>query len=519
VLLDNVVKPSSLDHKVIAFTLDKALPAGTKVSPYARDPVPTSVSSLPDLVDQTLSSPAWFFWVDDDPLARFSHPTRYVLVDAGTGEFTVTNQGWWPYVNGQAVTQWVDTTGRWDAKNWAYSNVPAADISRATASIISQSRPWASTWFSLSVIGPVWDRFAVSKNLPGGEAIVPVNGYAPGQTDAGFGNDIVHATQFGSDAQIPSYQPTGKTLKDIEDAITKAQAGGANDVFLYWTGHGGRAADGSSYLNFKGTRVTPQQLTDILKKFPKVKFKVVIDACFGGGFAGAMMATDNVSLFFSASSATEVSYGGGFAGGGSFSDGLWDDLLKVLNSPELQKRARDDAAGRYPEFVGWLMIARESALEKDGEFQAGRTHPVGRVATPPPPPTTTPTPTPTPTPTQKPWMGGLFSLVTSVLSDPAGHRPYVNLFNTINATVDVVGDPTITVSGNGNWVTVNGLVQPDGSFTATGRGTVAGYPNVSVVFKGTWTQYGGFSGQYTMGAGGELPTGQAITYSVTATRQ
>ena len=51
-LLDNVIKPSSLDHQVIALTLAQALPAGTKVSPYAPDPLPVNVTSLPNLVDQ-----------------------------------------------------------------------------------------------------------------------------------------------------------------------------------------------------------------------------------------------------------------------------------------------------------------------------------------------------------------------------------------------------------------------------------------------------------------------------------
>jgi uncharacterized protein (TIGR03437 family) len=54
-----------------------------------------------------------------------------------------------------------------------------------------------------------------------------------------------------------------------------------------------------------------------------------------------------------------------------------------------------------------------------------------------------------------------------------------------------------------------------GSFTMTGTGTVAGFPNVSITFTGTIDLEGNISGDYVMGAGGELPGGQAITYRLT----
>ena len=118
----------------------------------------------------------------------------------------------------------------------------------------------------------------------------------------------------------------------------------------------------------------------------------------------------------------------------------------------------------------------------------------------------------------KPWSSGTFQLITAVDQDPAGHAHVIMLSPTITAQVDVQGDPTITISGNGNWVMVSGEINPDGSFTATGIGTVAGQSDVNVIFEGIWTEENGFSGTYTMGAAGELPTGQSITYTVTAAR-
>lgn len=63
--------------------------------------------------------------------------------------------------------------------------------------------------------------------------------------------------------------------------------------------------------------------------------------------------------------------------------------------------------------------------------------------------------------------------------------------------------PTLVLSGEPPFVEVSGPLQPDGSFVATGVGTVAGFPNVSVEFQGTF-RAGRLAGEYSMGD--PLPT-------------
>ena len=60
---------------------------------------------------------------------------------------------------------------------------------------------------------------------------------------------------------------------------------------------------------------------------------------------------------------------------------------------------------------------------------------------------------------------------------------------------------------------VAGELREDGSFTATGTGTVAGFPGIKVEFTGSLTA-DGLTGEYTMGVGGGLPTDQSITYRI-----
>jgi hypothetical protein len=67
------------------------------------------------------------------------------------------------------------------------------------------------------------------------------------------------------------------------------------------------------------------------------------------------------------------------------------------------------------------------------------------------------------------------------------------------------------VSGNPPFVDVTGTVDDQCNFTATGVGTVAGYPNVSVAMEGGVSD-STLSGTYTMGAGGELPGGMPIIF-------
>jgi hypothetical protein len=71
-----------------------------------------------------------------------------------------------------------------------------------------------------------------------------------------------------------------------------------------------------------------------------------------------------------------------------------------------------------------------------------------------------------------------------VTSDANGHAPFIGL-SPSQLTVTLGTGNTITISGNGNWVTVTGAVDASGNFTANGTGTVAGFPGVPVSFTGT----------------------------------
>jgi len=107
--------------------------------------------------------------------------------------------------------------------------------------------------------------------------------------------------------------------------------------------------------------------------------------------------------------------------------------------------------------------------------------------------------------------GGVFDITTEIESDPGGHTEFIGEFPP-SVEVAIAGHD-ITVTGVAPWVGVTGTIAEDGSFTCGGSGTVAGFPDVSVTFEGTAAP-SGLTGTLTVGAGGELPGGDAAVYAV-----
>jgi hypothetical protein len=110
---------------------------------------------------------------------------------------------------------------------------------------------------------------------------------------------------------------------------------------------------------------------------------------------------------------------------------------------------------------------------------------------------------------------GTYILVAAVEveSDDGGHKGPIGMPSEIDLDVEVA---SITVNGTAPFVGVSGDLADDGKFDVTGSGTVAGIADVSVRFVGTITG-SSLVGQYSMGVGGELPGGEAITYVIEST--
>lgn len=92
ILVQEIIKPESLEHDAMALMTLKPLNKGDEVRPF-----------IGEERVYLMDAPTWFAYIDDKPLAEFIHPTRFVFIDATTGEYRVTNEEWWPELNGVSL--------------------------------------------------------------------------------------------------------------------------------------------------------------------------------------------------------------------------------------------------------------------------------------------------------------------------------------------------------------------------------------------------------------------------------
>src|SRR5262245_53372179 len=110
-----------------------------------------------------------------------------------------------------------------------------------------------------------------------------------------------------------------------------------------------------------------------------------------------------------------------------------------------------------------------------------------------------------------------FNTTIAEASDPASHEPSTR-YTTVRLVSAAVIGSTVTVTGPAPWVTVTGTLNADGTFTTSGVGTVAGFPNVTVTFTGSVNATTGtISGTIVLGPG--LAQNQNETLTLTGTRQ
>jgi len=133
----------------------------------------------------------------------------------------------------------------------------------------------------------------------------------------------------------------------------------------------------------------------------------------------------------------------------------------------------------------------------------------------------TPSATPTPEPSGPSYAmcAGTYNVTFDVTQDPGGHRYYVGMPRNRQLSISFA---SIHIRGEAPFVDVSGSIDASNSFEATGMGTVAGYANVSVRMtgrlSGCTSSAGTLTAEYSMGANGELPGGQAITYSANGSK-
>ena len=389
IFLRDILKPKTLGVDVIALMYPRPLTSKDKLSPYLPDPLPESISQAPYLGEDAffkITGPQWFFWVDQHPFARYAHPTQFVFLDGQTGSFEISEEMWWPMLNGEIV--W-DDNNYWSQKDWIYSN-------------LENEEPKTSSNFNLGkVISnlPILGRpnLALADDSSQNKeksCVLIVNGWKKGQTDEkDFEVDHERMRKIFKDRVHKRVRLTPKD--EIGNALTseiKKLAAECDDIIIYISSHGGKSRDGSHALILGNFTLRDTSfslyLQSLAKDYPKVKFKIIIDACYSGGFINQLKKADNVVLVITSSGANEKSYGdrgdkhptikdlNPQDEGGEFSSGLTEDIEIAFANEKIKKELQEKAKSNNTSFdVELLKFGFKTAVEKDWGAMAGYTHP------------------------------------------------------------------------------------------------------------------------------------------------
>lgn len=105
IVLDGSLKAPVVKEDAEAFVLEKIIPAVSDGDVIAYQWPETFkpgdiVSNGEGEFSYTATGNTFVLWIDEYPGALFAHPTKTILIDSETGNFTIKETQWWPTVNG-----------------------------------------------------------------------------------------------------------------------------------------------------------------------------------------------------------------------------------------------------------------------------------------------------------------------------------------------------------------------------------------------------------------------------------
>lgn len=373
-VLEQVVQIEAVERPLIVFGLPDLLQAGDEIGPYQYrvDGEPSEVRAA-----TSLEGPAWFFWIDDSPGAMFAHPTRFVLVDASTGDLAVTEELWWPVLNGGGL--WIGAEAYWDESNWVFSSeaYPPQEH-RAASGASGLAKPFRnparqSSGSQVGLVINLWqedeqhgENFAANS-----DQMVKV-----------LGDDDFEATYFGpSNELIPDEAHSGPPTNDALHSWFREQGDNltaGDTLVVYMTGHGSPNSLG---------RVSRIRFRDYLRQIPEdVNVIVVLQGCFSGSFIGVLQ--DHADIIATSTDATSISIGDldplpeDFINpwswepdvnpddrGSEFTSGFVEGWQQVGDNPALHQQAEQRAAQNGTSvWVEYAALASITGIEKDAGF-------------------------------------------------------------------------------------------------------------------------------------------------------
>ncbi|MFH0885296.1 MAG: DUF4215 domain-containing protein [Candidatus Micrarchaeota archaeon] len=214
------------------------LPAGTVVTSTRGDAE----------FNHTLPSATWFFFVDTDPFAPFEHDTFFVYVDVATADFTVTNESYFPVING--ISYFASMDSRLDSSWRIYPDASEGNLTiNLTGPVTTRLNYYALAIASPPQGTPVPLADAECCKGVGKKYALIMSGYDDPVFDADTQNtyeylkgqgysdgDITYLTTQGGEPNSDGQTTLSSVKSAFEGLISKADC--CDKVFIYLAGHG-----------------------------------------------------------------------------------------------------------------------------------------------------------------------------------------------------------------------------------------------------------------------------------------
>lgn len=243
---------------------------------------------------------SWFFFIDDSPFESWSHPCRYMYVNAKDGSVIVLNKNQPPKLifMETLVEQTIETTGKlFDFSNYTKSSKNICSSANEYAIIINGGgdvdNNWERYWNHISaiysalvdvygfpdthiyVLNSDGTNTAVDRHMNDGTYMS-----SPLDLDGDGDNDIQYA------ATRTNVTTVFNTLQGI---LT------SNDnLFIYTTDHGGQSSGDDVYLNLWGETITDDEFATEVDKVNAGTINICMVQCHSGGFIDDLQATNRV---------------------------------------------------------------------------------------------------------------------------------------------------------------------------------------------------------------------------------
>jgi hypothetical protein len=243
---------------------------------------------------------SWFFFIDDSPFASWSHPCRYVYVNAKDGSVTVFDRNQPPLLNFMEtlVEQTIDVSGKlFDFNSTRTVSKNICSSTNEYAIIINGGGDMYNNWERY------WNHISAMYS-----ALVNVYGYPDNHiyvlnTDGTNPADDRHMndnTYMSSPLDLD-----GDGDNDIQYAATKANVATVfntlqgilttnDNLFIYTTDHGGQSSGEDVFLYLWGETITDDEFATEVYKVNAGTINICMVQCHSGGFVDDLQATNRV---------------------------------------------------------------------------------------------------------------------------------------------------------------------------------------------------------------------------------